>query len=64
MDLREARETDVTNLNRINWFRLSRRTACPVYTLQARDDSPSIFMRLDCGTHIEMKNALDSRNAA
>ena len=62
MDLREAEDSDVTRLNRINWFNLSRRTACPVYTLQARDDSPRIFMKLDCGTHLQMKTALDAHN--
>ena len=62
MDFREADDSDVTRLNRINWFNFSHRTACPVYTLQARSDSPRIFMKLDCGTHIELKSALQARN--
>jgi len=60
MDLREAVEEDVTKLNRLNWFNFlpSRRTLCPVYTLQADEKSPRIFMRLDRGSHIAMKNTL------
>ena len=60
MDLREAVEEDVTPLNYINWFGFlkSRRKLCPVYTLQAAEKSPRIFMRLDRGSHIAMKSTL------
>lgn len=61
-DFRIAEDHDVTKLNRINWFDFSRRKNCPVYTLQARDASPRIFMKLNFGTHIEVKNALEARN--
>ncbi len=66
MDLREADEHDVTKLNRLNWFSFlpSRRTLCPVYTLQTAEKSPRIFMRLDRGSHMEMKSKLGSREAA
>ena len=60
MDLREAVEEDVTKLNHLNWFSFmpSRRTLCPVYTLQTAEKSPRIFMRLDRGSHIAMKSAM------
>lgn len=60
MDLREAVEEDVTRLNHLNWFSFmkSRKTLCPVYTLQAAEKSPRIFMRLDRGSHIAMKSTL------
>ncbi len=65
MDIREASESDVTKLNRINWFNFipSRRSSCPVYTLQTAEKSPRIFMKLDCGSHIELKNTLGGRHA-
>ena len=61
MDLREADEKDVTRLNRLNWFSFlpSHRMLSPVYTLQAAEKSPRIFMRLDQGSHIAMKHTLD-----
>ncbi|MEE9369317.1 MAG: hypothetical protein V3V05_10730 [Pontiella sp.] len=60
MDLREAVAEDVTKLNHLNWFSFmsSRRTLCPVYTLQTAEKSPRIFMRLDRGSHIAMKSTL------
>ncbi len=60
MELREARDEDVTKLNRLNWFDFcpSRRTLCPVYTLQATESSPRIFMRLNRGSHIEMRQKI------
>lgn len=63
MDLREAQADDVTKLNRLNWFSFLpwRRTLCPVYTLQATETSPRIFMRLDRGSHIDMKSKMGSR---
>jgi hypothetical protein len=66
MDLREADEEDVTQLNRLNWFSFmpTRRTLCPVYTLQAADNRPRIFMRLDRGSHIDMKSTLGELNDA
>ena len=65
MDLREAGTEDFTRLNRVNWFRFPRssRSLCPVYTLQATEKSPRIFMRLDQGSHIGMKNALGQVHA-
>ena len=64
MDLREADEEDITRLNHLNWFSFlpSRRRLCPVYTLQAAEDRPRIFMRLDRGSHVEMKSTLGGRN--
>jgi hypothetical protein len=60
LDLREADERDVTRLNNLNWFNFkwSRKRLCPVYTLQAHEKSPRIFMRLDRGSHYELKNTL------
>lgn len=65
MDLREAKAEDITPLNRLNWFNFikSRRTLCPVYTLQATETSPRIFMRLDRGSHFLLKSALGKLNA-
>jgi len=64
VDLREAASDDVTRLNQINWFSFlpSKKTLCPVYTLQAAEKSPRIFMRLDRGSHILLKQALGSRH--
>jgi hypothetical protein len=66
MDLREAAVEDITPLNWINWFKFSfsRRSLCPVYTLQATEKSPRIFMRLDEGSHIAMKSALGQLHGA
>ncbi|MBN2162496.1 MAG: hypothetical protein JXR25_16275 [Pontiellaceae bacterium] len=63
MDLREAAASDVTRLNHLNWFTFLpwKRSRCPVYTLQAAENSPRIFMKLNRGSHIEMKNRLDGR---
>lgn len=59
MVLREAVEEDITQLNRVNWFSsFKRRSLCPVYTLQATEKSPRIFMRLERGSHIALKSAL------
>lgn len=62
MELREASQQDVTPLNWINWFRLrrKRRSFTPLYTLQTADNRPRIFMRLDEGSHVEMKNKIGS----
>ena len=64
MDIREAEAADVTRLNHINWFSFlpSRRTSCPVYTLQTGDRSPRIFMKLERGSHIDLRNRLGCRN--
>jgi hypothetical protein len=64
MDLREADEQDVTQLNRINWFgfRPPRRALCPVYTLQTAKNRPRIFMRLDTGSYIDMKRTLGGKH--
>jgi len=64
MDLREADANDVTKLNRLNWFTFlpSRRSTCPVYTLQAAENSPRIFMKLDRGSHIDLKQTLGERH--
>jgi hypothetical protein len=66
MDLREADAEDVTQLNRVNWFSFlpSRRTLCPVYTLQAAENRPRIFMRLDRGSHVDMKSRLGGMHGA
>lgn len=59
MVLREASEKDITPLNRINWFSFfKRRSLCPVYTLQATEKSPRIFMRLERGSYVVLKNTL------
>ncbi len=64
MVLREAREEDITRLNRVNWFSaFKRRSLCPVYTLQATEKSPRIFMRLERGSHIALKRALGQLHA-
>ena len=59
MVLREASDEDITPLNRVNWFSFfKRRSLCPVYTLQAPEKSPRIFMRLDRGSYVVLKNTL------
>jgi len=62
MDLRMADEADVTKLNRWNWLGLLSRRLCPIYTLQASETSPRIFMRLDRGSHVAMKSVLGGRH--
>ena len=65
MILREAAEDEITPLNRVNWFSsFKRRSLCPVYTLQATEKSPRIFMRLDRGSHIVLQSALEQLNHA
>lgn len=60
MVLRKANERDITPLNRVNWFSFfKRRPLCPVYTLQATEKSPLIFMRLERGSHVLLQNALE-----
>jgi hypothetical protein len=64
MILREAVEEDITRLNRVNWFSaFKRRSLCPVYTLQATEKSPRIFMRLDRGSHVALQNTLGQLHA-
>jgi len=60
MDLRMARDEEITKVMRLNWlhFLPNRRPLCPLYTLQVSETSPRIFMRLDQGSHIAMKNTL------
>lgn len=62
MELREASTQDITLLNWINWFRprRKRRSFAPLYTLQTAVNRPRIFMRLDEGSHIEMKKTIGS----
>ena len=62
IDFREADVNDVTKLNRINWFSMLRRSTCPVYTLQADANSPRIFMKLDRGSHIDLKQTIGGRH--
>ena len=64
MDIREADDGDVTRLNRLNWFSFLpwRRTSCPVYTLQADLRSPRIFMKLERGSHIDLRSKLGGRH--
>ena len=62
---REAGEEDITPLNRVNWFVFwKRRSLSPVYTLQATEKSPLIFMRLDRGSHIALQSALHRMHQA
>ena len=62
--LREAADRDITRLNRVNWFSaFKRRSLCPVYTLQATEKSPRIFMRLDRGSHVALQSALGQLHA-
>ena len=64
MVLREAAEDDITRLNRVNWFSaFKRRSLCPVYTLQATEKSPRIFMRLERGSYVALQNALGRMHA-
>ena len=59
IELREAAEEDITSLNRLNWFSaLKRRTLTPVYTMQATEKSPRIFMRLERGSYVALQSAL------
>jgi hypothetical protein len=56
---REAVDDDVTRLNRVNWFSgLKRASFIPLYTMQATEKSPRIFMRLDRGSYIAMQSQL------
>jgi hypothetical protein len=66
MDLREAKDEDVTKLNRLNWFDFSpsHHSPCPVYTLQVNEDSPRIFMRLSQGSHIDMQATINAAHSA
>jgi hypothetical protein len=61
LDLRQADSAEITPLNRLNWFNFvpSRRTLCPVYTLQATEKSPRIFMRLSHGSHMALRITLE-----
>lgn len=57
--LRAAGDEDITPLNHLNWFSaFKRKSLCPVYTLQATETSPLIFMRLAHGSHFALQNAL------
>ena len=59
MTLRPATEEDITPLNHLNWFSaFKRKSLCPVYTLQATEASPLIFMRLDRGSHFALQSTL------
>lgn len=64
MELREAKDQDVTKLNWVNWFRLRRkqRNFAPLYTFQAAENRPRIFMRLDYGSHVAMKETIGTMN--
>jgi len=64
LDFREAKTEDITKLNKVNWFDFptSRKRLCPVYTLQATETSPRIFMRLAAGSHVAVKNKMTSLN--
>ena len=65
VDFREADAEDITPLNKVNWFDFpsSPRRLCPVYTLQATETSPRIFMRLASGSHVAMKTEIDKIHA-
>lgn len=65
MDLRKANMEDITPLNKVNWFdfRTTNRSLSPVYTMQANENSPRIFMRLDRGSHIFMQSTLNQIHA-
>ena len=59
VEFREAKDEDITRLNRLNWFSFVKpRALTPVYTLQATEKSPRIFMRLDRGSYIAMTSTL------
>ena len=63
-ELREATEEDITPLNRANWLNFfKRRSLCPVYTLQTTKKSARVFMRLDRGSYVAMRNTLEQINA-
>ena len=64
-DLREAGSKDITPLNRMNWFNFpsSRRSLCPVYTLQTTEKSPRIFMRLERGSYVVLKRTMEKFHA-
>lgn len=59
IEFREAGDGDITSLNRFNWFSfLKPLTLTPVYTLQATEKSPRIFMRLDRGSYVALQSTL------
>ena len=61
---REAVDEDVTRLNRVNWFSgLKRASLIPLYTLQATEKSPRIFMRLDRGSYVALQSTLAHMHA-
>jgi hypothetical protein len=65
IEFREAGDEDITRLNRVNWFAcLKRRALTPVYTLQATEKSPRIFMRLDYGSYVVLQCALEQLHIA
>jgi len=65
LDFREANTEDITPLNKVNWFDFpsSRSRLCPVYTLQATESSPRIFMRLSSGSYVAMKSEMNKIHA-
>jgi hypothetical protein len=65
IEFREADDQDITPLNRVNWFEaLKPRAFTPVYTLQATEKSPRIFMRLDRGSYVALQSTLAHLHAA
>ncbi|MCF7848970.1 MAG: hypothetical protein K9M45_08985 [Kiritimatiellales bacterium] len=65
-DFHLAAKEDITGLNHLNWFSFVpwHRSIRNVYTLQATEKSPRIFMRLDRGSHHVMRNALDNLHSS
>ncbi len=65
LDFRKAEEEDVTPLNRVNWLKRTRnRNFNPVYTLRANEKSPRVFMRLRQGSHFELSQIVEKKNAS
>ena len=63
MVFREAVDEDITRLNRLNWFSWFKRASLiPLYTLQATEKSPRIFMRLERGSYVALQSTLAQRH--
>ena len=65
-DIRKANEQDISRLNHLNWFDSAarHRSLCPIYTFKATEKTRRVFMRLNRGSHIDMKNTLSQWNDA
>lgn len=64
-DFRLADKEEITRLHHLNWFSFIpwNRPISNLYTLQASEKSPRIFMRLSHGSHLLMREMLSRLSA-